>query len=234
MQADIKGKVRDENGAVLIVEASIIFPIMFFVLIFLIYMGNAFFIKASVQSMVESYALQGAKYCADPMLQKIEKKGSITLKELKDVRIQPYRYVNFLDVGGGKKKIEEDIEDAVEKRIKKDSSFFTNMKPDLKKDIATYTNHMFYSTFSVEVEYVIRFPIRLLGENSNRVLRMTARAEAPVNDAAEFIRNVDMVQDYLQGTKAGNTIAKAFTNINKFIKSLADLGGKGKADVIKQ
>ena len=45
-------QMHSENGTV-IIEATFVFPIMFIILFFLIYMGNAFYMKAQVESVVE-------------------------------------------------------------------------------------------------------------------------------------------------------------------------------------
>ena len=44
MAGKIKQKLNNSENGEVIVEATIIFPIMFIVLFFLIYMGNAFYL----------------------------------------------------------------------------------------------------------------------------------------------------------------------------------------------
>lgn len=98
------------------------------------------------------------------------------------------------------------------------------MKPQINTagdKIAKFNNYIVYSTFSVDVDYKIKFPIRLLGESKATILHITARAEVPVNDTAEFIRNTDMVVDYAEQTKVGNFIKSAFGKVNDFISSFA-------------
>ena len=48
-----------------------------------------------------------------------------------------------------------------------------------------------------------------------------ARAESPVDDTAEFIRNTDMVVDLMYKTKIGQTISDIFGKVNDFISSFA-------------
>lgn len=214
----IKRTLKKENGAVQIVEATFVFPIMFIILFFLIYMGNAHYVKAQVESVVETYALEGAGYCADPILQTIKETGSVP--SLSSLDTEPYRYIF-----GGMNDIEAQIGSAVETEIRgRSSSFFSNMAPDLKtpsSNIAKFNNYVVYSTFSVEVEYVVKFPIRFLGADSPSMLTINSRAEVPVNDIAEFIRNTDMVIDLFHGTKIGQSISDVFGKINDFISSFA-------------
>ena len=218
MLGNIKKKLNREDGAVQIVEAAFVFPIMFIILFFLIYMGNAYYVKAQVESVVETRAIEGAGYCADPILQTIKETGSIP--SVDSLKTEPYRYVF-----GGMDDVEKKIGGLVESDIDgKSASFFKNMEPDLKTNkanIAKFNNYVVYSTFSVEVKYEVKFPISFLGAEAPPVLIINSRAEVPVNDTAEFIRNTDMVVDLLYGTKIGNTISDIFGKINDFISSFA-------------
>jgi len=65
---------------------------------------------------------------------------------------------------------------------------------------AKYHNGVIYSTFSVDVEYSIELPIRMIGQKENYSLDMSAHVEQPVSDVPEMIRTVDMVEDYLEQT----------------------------------
>lgn len=216
----LKKKLKNENGAVQIVEASFVFPIMFIILFFLIYMGNAHYIKSQIEGIVVRNAIKGANYCVDPVLQSIRTTGKIP--EVGDVNLDPYRY--FSGMNGVEKQIEKDILEEIEASS---VSFFTNMKPDItrRSDIAKYNNYILYSTFSVDVKYEIKFPIRFLGKSSPNILDITAHSEVAVNDTPEFIRNVDMVLDYFADSKLGQTVKGVFDKINDFLDSFAKSGG---------
>lgn len=209
---------RSERGAVVIVEAAFVFPIMFIILFFLIYMGNAFYIKAQVEGVVAERAIEGAAYCADPLLQSIRSGKGIP--ELSQLETKPYRHLF-----GGNEEIETLIDRAVRADISGNTgTFFKNMQPKIKSSgsLANFENHIIYSTFSVEVGYTVTFPIRFLGESTPPVLSISSRAEVPVNDTTEFIRNSDMVIDLLHGTKVGDAISKVFGKVNEFIGAFAE------------
>ena len=53
------------------------FPIMFFVLLFLIYMGNMFYMRSQVDAIVAKAAVKAAAYQADPQLKTIMEQGSV-------------------------------------------------------------------------------------------------------------------------------------------------------------
>lgn len=204
--------LKDEKGVV-IVEAAIIFPLVFFVLFFLIFFGSARYEKAKVDSFVMQEAILGAQCSKDPYQYNMYKTGSVPTKYK---NCEPYRY--FI---GGMDDVENKISADVVKYIKDTSStFFVDMNPKLKtqqSNIAKFNNYLIYSTFSVEVTYEVKFPLKFLGSDSPTILEWNSRAEVSVNDAPEFIRNIDMVQDLFEGTAAGDKIKSAFNKINSFI-----------------
>ena len=209
---------QNETGHV-IVEASFIFPIMFFVLFFLIYFGNTYYIRAQIDALVAQKAFEGADYCVDPLLEQYKETGS--LPDLSQLDAKPYRYIF-----GGMNEIESKISREVQETIetKNAASFFSGMQPVLKTrtgDIASFNNYVVYSTFSVGVEYSVQFPIRFIGESTPTVIDISSRAEVPVGDTTEFIRNTDMVIDMFSGTAMGQKIAEIFQKVNDFISQFA-------------
>ncbi|MCR5477245.1 MAG: pilus assembly protein [Lachnospiraceae bacterium] len=210
-------KLREQGGAVQIVEATIVFPVAFFILFFLIFMGNAYFAKARVEATVEKYAIMGAAYCSDPILQTIKENGYVP--SLKTLQTKPYRFI-FGGNGDVEKKVREELQAEFSSGK---ATFFKGMKPRLVNEPeAKFHNYVVYSTFSVEVKYDIQFPIRFLGSKTPTVLHFSARSEMPVQEQAEFIRNTDMVLDYFQGTGIGKKIEDVFAKINGFLSSFAE------------
>lgn len=185
-------KWKNDEGGMLIVEASIVFPVMFLVIFLMIFAGNAYLQKCRVEAIVNNLAIDGAAYCADPMLDDIES-GSIP--SLSEHDVYPYRYLLTGEMGN----IEDDIYSELESKISGMSSgLFSGMKPKNYIIDVKYHNGFIYSTFSVDVEYKIQMPVRLLGESEYISLAVASHAEMPVSDTSEFIRNVDMVGDYME------------------------------------
>lgn len=217
MIGKIKEKLNKDDGAVQIVEATFVFPIMFIILFFLIYMGNAYYVRAQVEAIVVDKAIAGANYCTDPILQTIKEDGVIP--KLSELDLDPYRY--FSGMNGVEEKISREVEEAIEGSS---VSLFRNMEPVVKTrraDISKYNNYVLYSTFSVEVRCEVEFPIKFLGRSTPNLLVITSRSEIAVNDTAEFIRNTDMVIDYFEDSKLGQSIKGVFDKINDFLDTFA-------------
>lgn len=220
----IRQKLHNQKGSMVIVEATIVFPVMLFVLLFIIFIGNTYYEQAKVDDIVLRYAIKGAEYAADPYQRSVEK-GEIPT-DTKKIKLAPYRYLPFLSDFGYISEVEEELSKAVVNEIKRGGMIFfnnANAKVVGGEDgaIAKFENHVLYSTFVVQVEYQIKFPIRFMGESRPTIINLTSRAEVPVNDEAEFIRNVDMAVDLLQGTSFGDTISSIFKKVNGFIEKIS-------------
>lgn len=226
----IKNKLRKECGAVQIVEATFVFPIMFIILFFLIYMGNAQYIKAQIEAIVAENAIRGANYCSDPLLETLKEglkeKGKIEIPSVDEISVEPYRYIF-----GGMDDEESYIANKVIEDLNSSSvSLFGNMNPKLKtakSDIAKFNNYLIYSTFSVNVKYELKFPIKFWGESTPKVLTINSYSEIAVNDTSEFIRNTDMVIDYFENTEMGEKIKGTFEKINEFLQKFAGSTSEG-------
>lgn len=188
----MKKRIQSENGVV-IVEATIVFPVMFLVIFLMLVAGNAYLQKCKVEAFANRLALSGAAYCADPLLKSAEKESFPDSSEL---HIKPYRY--FF---GGMKDIKAEIEsDAYKGMDKVHTGLFSGMKPQHPVIEVEFNNQYIYSTFQVEFDYDITMPFRLLFAKDYIKMHFSTQADVPVSDSMEFIRNVDMVDDYLESS----------------------------------
>jgi len=184
---------KNERGAIFI-EAAVVFPIMFIIIFLMLYLGNVYWQQSKIEGLVADYALRGAAYCADPLLIKAEK-GSIP--DVNSHQVHPYRMFDSNGVGSTVDDVAGGLEDAI---ADIGNGLFKGMKPKKVDVDAKYHNGVIYSTFSVDVEYSIELPIRMIGQKENYSLDMSAHVEQPVSDVPEMIRTVDMVEDYLEQT----------------------------------
>ncbi len=210
-----KKSFKREDG-MLIVEATIIFPIMFLVIFLMIFLGNAYFHKSTIDSTVAQMANYGAAQCADPLLREITEKGGVPALKDSKYSIEPYRYL-FGEVGkeSGMNKIETNVRTQINDKIKNmKTGMFSHMKPSANKPVvAEFNNAFIYSTFEVEVEYKIPLPIRLIGMKDYFAIVSTSRCEVPVSDVPEFIRNINMLMDWIENTPGGEDVLKKIDEI---------------------
>lgn len=198
-------KLKKENG-MLVVEATIVFPVTFLVIFLLMVVGNAYFQKCRVEYFANSLALQGASYCSDTILKDVEQ-GNIP--EPNNIDVKPYRY--FL---GGMSDVVSEADSNTNSKVRGLSTgLFSGMKPANPVIDVDFNNQYIYSTFSVDIKYDVVMPVRLLFEDNNLKMSFHTRADVPVSDTVEFMRNVDMADDYLEKTglkdKIKDVISKA-------------------------
>ena len=227
MNGKIKKITRQlkSNRGSLIVESAIVFPVMFFVLFFIIFIGNLFYEQARIDDIVMRNAIKGSQCVADPFLYEMQA-GEPVPSDVETLRLEPYRYILGSFTDGSISSVEDRISNAVKAEVN-DSSliFFHNFSANYigtdNKKIAYFKNYILYSSFVVQVNYEVKFPIRFLDDDRLTIARMSARAEVPVNDTDEFIRNVDMAVDLLEDTKGGRAIQGVFEKIGGFINSFS-------------
>ena len=210
----LKKKLFNEHGA-LIVEASVVFPIMFLVIFMMIFAGNLYYQKSCVESFVTEGAIKGAAYCADPLLVYIDKNGaSPELSE--DFDIQPYRFFFDGDMPVIENEVEEQIEDQIENM---GSGFFGGMKPERARIKAKYDGNIISATFAVSAECEIPLGIRMLFSSEMIKITVYSKSEMPVSNAPEFVRVVDMAGDYLNELGVTDYLIKAVDAVKGWFSS---------------
>lgn len=194
----------------LVVEASFVFPIMFIVLLFLLYFGNIFYQKSVIDNMVNKYAIKAASHCSDSNI--LVENGNV-VTGLK--AINPYR--NFSSHGD----YIEELQDKLKNKIV-GTGFFIGMRPTISECKIEYHNEIIYSTISAEVNYSIKLPVRYLGQETPNLYTFSSRANVPVVNTSEFVRNSNMAMDYLERSDkvqdAKDKIEEAIDKVKKFFK----------------
>lgn len=180
-----KNILRDEKGAVTIIEAALVFPIAVFVIILCIYMGNMIY----QQSKMDAIAVRGAEYLASIYTNPMLTENGIPTDSTK-VNIKPYRYL-FGD-SAAEQKTKNYIEGLI---ASVDSGFFSGMDINGSVKECKINNYVVYQTASVEIEYSINLlPMKLFGNSP--LFRCSNATVTAATDSAEFIRNIDMILDY--------------------------------------
>ena len=205
-------KIMLERGMV-IIEASLVFPIMFLAIFFMFFMGNAYYQKCKVEAIVTELALDGAAFSASPLLRDIDRNGTAPVFGANNQKWRYYRY--FTDMEDFSIEIKKELVDRLENVS---PGLFSGMEPSASTVDAYVQNNVIYSTFCVDLDYRINIPIRLLGASHFSAMRVTTRAEAPVTDVPEFIRNVSMIEDYLDQTGASDEIQKVIQKAKDLFK----------------
>lgn len=197
-----------EKGATTIVEATFVFPIMFFVLFFLLFYGNSCYVKSNMDAVVSKYAIESAAEISDPLLAGLKNSGKISNDK---TAFMPYRYLSdgYGDsvVTAYKSKIENEI---------KFSGYFSSMTPKAVSCRAEYKNNFLYQTVRYEATYSIQIPIRMIFFENPTIMKFISADEAPICDSSEFILNTNMVIDYVERSGLADKISKMVEKVKNF------------------
>jgi len=85
-------RMKTEEGVV-IVEATIIFPIVFLIVFLMIFLGNAYFQKSRVEEIVTKMTYYGSAQCADPLLKYVQEKAIEILQD--DKKLEKEENINL-------------------------------------------------------------------------------------------------------------------------------------------
>ncbi len=218
----MRGSGENDRGA-LVVEATIVFPICLLIIILLLYLGNVYYQKSRIEAIVVEAVLDGAAYSADPLLKAIESSPEKEIPGIGKVDYQPYRYIGGMF--GGMRDIEAAVRAQIISKIRAlDTGLFTNMRPtDYQRGNSLkvkYNSVFVASSLSVDLEYKIELPVRLLGERERFSLKFRTHTEVPVSDSPEFIRNVNLVEDMLEVTGVKRKITEKIKELKEFFDKL--------------
>lgn len=188
-------KKNSTESGMLVVEATILFPVMFLIIFLMMFLGNAYMQKCRIEAVTNKLALDGAAYCACPMLYSLNA-GDKKIPDFETVDIQPYRYL-----GGGMSTVTDWVNNQADEYLRNvDTGYYLGMKPKNWTVDVKYNSAFIYSTLSIDVKYDITVPIRLLGMNDYFALKVSSHSEVAVSDTVEFVRTINMVEDYLEST----------------------------------
>lgn len=202
---------RKERGAVTIIEAAFVFPIMFFIVFFMIMAGEGFYQFARVEYAITSAAVSGAARCENPMLGEVIKKNSVPTDPTA-VDVVPYRYI----LTGEADKIAGEVAKNLRDTINSYKPLvFRNMSPKIVTlEVKPHMNAL-VSSLEVKCTFDVPFPIRMVFTNQSMDMSYTVQMSAPVGDPAEFVRNVGMIKDVIERSKVATDIMNKLGNIAK-------------------
>ena len=195
----VKQHWKQTRGA-LVTESTFVYPIMFFIVFFMIFFGNMFCIRAGIDQLVTEEAIESAARYADPSLAECEDGIATTLEDAPRVTKNLYRYLDVFDLGGSQSVSTGNIKEGDGTY----TGFFSGMNADNIEVVKHHVNnYIVYQTYEVEVHYKLKFPWKFIFNDERIYIPMIARAEVPVTDSAEFIRNVDMAIDMFERSEGG-------------------------------
>ncbi len=200
---------RSEHGAVTIVEATFVFPIMFFIIFFMLMLGSVYFQQARVENIVIRTALETAARCENPMQDVIGGADAVPTSVTSD-GIKPYRYI----LTGRSQAICDEMAAKMKEEINSFGSLgFSGMEVHLLGNPSIELSSYFIVSFiQCEADFYVEFPIRMIFSDQSYNFDFHVGIKQPISDAAEFVRNVSTVQDLLDRSSYWEKFMEKFTD----------------------
>ncbi len=185
---------KGEKGAMTIVEATFVFPIMLFIVFFMVMAGEAYYQHAKVENYVATAAIDGAARCENPMLGEVISSKTVPTDPEK-TEVMPYRYI----LTGEAHKIAKEVESELQEKIESMKPLlFKGMRPiNVDVSVSPHMNPL-VSSFPIVCEFEVPLPIRMIFSNERLSFSYNVSVSASVGDPAEFIRTVSTISDFLE------------------------------------
>lgn len=217
MSKTVHRNVNDhEKGAVTLIEAVIVFPIMFIIVFIMMMAGNAYYQQARVERAVVETTLNASARCADPLLGYVIEHESVPTGT-NSVEIYPYRYLFPGQMNNIRGRMESELIDRINSMK---SIAFKGMEP---RDVSVSMKLKWYviaSFIETDCSFRVELPIRMLFSNNNIAFRYEIHLTEPIGDAANLIRNTSMVVDFVERSEYGKRLAETGAKIQEKTKFL--------------
>lgn len=218
----MKNYIKKEKGNIT-VEAAIIFPVIFFCIIGVMFIGVFLYQKVLLQSMVNHSVERQAAVWNNPY--KNIETGFVKSEDLKKGGL----YWQIIDLQ--KKEKQENLRDYINSRMHS-YSILKGTYEILDVDVK---NYIIYKKLFVEIEGRYNKPaggiMGVFGFGNDIII--SANAEAIINKPVDFIRNTDFILDVVEDLESTNpTVAKLGSNLrgvlSKMKSTLRDVFELGK------
>lgn len=187
-------KKGDQTGAVVIMEAAFVFPIMFIVVFILLMACEAYYQYARVERACIVAAVQGAARCENPMLEVVQQSGQVPTSTTA-AQVRPYRYILTSEAEEIAAQMKRELTQEIESM---DVLAFRGMSPTGVQVKIEPKMNILVSSFPVECSFDIKLPIRMIFSNEDITFHYKISVTEPIGDPTEFVRNVSTVQDYME------------------------------------
>ena len=199
-------------------ELTIIFPAIFFSLILILFMGMVLYQEVSLHSLAVEASERGSVVYSSRVSDM-----TTGIKTLDDFKIRdPYRNVPFMD-GGNKQAYTSLVNEYVAARIgSKDIISGTSQNGGNYTKIEDY---LISKRVKVNIHTTYHIPVNSIATmfGHNGFFDVNTSVTSAVVDSPDFVRNVDIVVDVLNQTKAFSNVQDGYNKIRKAIEKVANL-----------
>lgn len=181
-----------------VVEATFIYPVVFAILAFLLFVGDMFYQRAWIEAAVLRYSIEGAAEVGNSSLASItidEASGAGSLNPA-SIANNPYRFIANGGTDGSVGESAAANAAALESEVAGGRASFFGLAPNLDAVTVDYESNLIYGNYWVRADYGFQLPVAgyIIPEGSLGV-DFSASSVSTVTSMGEFVRNVNFVDD---------------------------------------
>lgn len=204
-----------------VVEAAFIYPVVFAILAFLLFVGDMFYQRAWIEAAVMRYSLEGSAEIANSSLAEItvheDGSGSLAPGAIEN---DPYRFVfNGTSGTGGVGESAAANEQALRGEVAGGKASVFGLAPNLRSVSVDYRSNLVYGDYTVSADYGFQLPIASFIVPEGRIgVDFDASSISTVTSMGEFVRNVDFADDVYDAIAgdARDTLIGLGSAVNEF------------------
>lgn len=223
---------RGAKGLV-VVEAVFIYPVVFMLLVFVMFLGDTFYQRARVEAAVLDAAVMGGAEIGSASLPHIavNESGSATLDPA-GIDNDPYRFLFNGPAGTGTEAVTSTIKENVDSMLSAQDASIFGLAPRLGEGGAQvdYSSRIVQGEFSVSMSYGLSVPVSSYLLPDGKIdLALDASASTTVTPMGEFVRTVDMMDDLHEangGAELADSVRTIVDAISGFVGIIKSIFGQ--------
>lgn len=211
-------KQVNKNAGYLTIELTLIFPVIFFSLLLILFMGIVMYQEVNLQSLAVRASERGAVTYSSRVSDM-----TTNIKTLEDFKERdPYRNVPLID-GGKKEEYISLINTYVDTHMgRKEIGLSSESKNP--GSYAKIEDYLFVKRVNVNIRADYHSPVDAVTEmfGLEGPFSVNTTAVSAMVDSPDFVRNVDIVLDIAKQTKAFDSVQDGYNKIKEAIEKAAE------------
>lgn len=223
---------RGRDGLV-VVEAAFVYPVVFMLLVVVMFLGDTFYQRARVEAAVLDAAVLGGAQIGSATLPHITvptEGGQATLVP-GSIENDPYRFLFNGPAGTGTEAVTATVKENVDKLLSAQDASIFGLAPRLGEGGAQvdYSSRIIQGEFAVSLSYGLTVPVDTYLLPEGKIdLALEASSATTVTPMGEFVRTIDMMDDLHEangGAKLTDSVQTIVGAISGFVSLVKNLFG---------
>lgn len=215
---NIRLKLKSSQEGYMTVEATMIFSVLFFSLIFIMFMGMVLYQEVNMQSLAVRASERGAVIYSSrvsDMTTGVKELGDFTERD-------PYRNVPFMD-SGNKDNYKALLNSYVDLNLGRNDVITGQVENP--GNYVTIEDNLISKKIKVSIQGGYRMPVDSIAEMFGKEgpFEVNTTAVSAVVDSPDFVRNVDLAMDVVKQTAVFESMEKGYNAIMEALKKLTDI-----------